>query len=293
MLRAMKAPGKFDGFMFDVRSNPGGSAGDALRISGSLFDQEPVGLFKALQLKDGKPTALNETIASKYPFSDKPVFVMVNKKSASAAELFARSIQDNGRGAIFGEGTYGKGVQQSPFTLDDGSSLLFTNVIRTSIDGSPFHRVGVKQNLSLPSLSGTDAANSESLEVSAPDAQAVNSAPKQTGKYWRTDPKHLKVLQNIIEEQKKISVPFKELHQALDTLSGLNQSSYPLHLEKAREEGKVYAQALQKAVSLGGDDSPKNFDQPGFLTQVSWDLAVTYLELMEEEAASQKARGAK
>ena len=50
--------------------------------------------------------------------------VLVNEYSASASEIFAGAIQDNGRGKIVGTRTYGKGVVQSTFTLEGDNGYL-------------------------------------------------------------------------------------------------------------------------------------------------------------------------
>ncbi len=59
--------------------------------------------------------------------SDAPLAVLVNHGSASASEILAGALRDNGRlVALVGETTYGKGKIQSVFELDDGSALFVT-----------------------------------------------------------------------------------------------------------------------------------------------------------------------
>ena len=59
--------------------------------------------------------------------TDAPLAVLVNHRSASASEILAGALRDNGRlVALVGETTYGKGKIQSVFELDDGSALFVT-----------------------------------------------------------------------------------------------------------------------------------------------------------------------
>lgn len=109
-------------FVIDVRNNGGGlvEAGvDTARLflkSGVVIEQKyrnkPVVAFKVE--KEG-------------PLADLPMVVLVNRGTASAAEIFAGAVQGQGRAPLVGTRTYGKDTIQLVFNLSDGSSLHVTS----------------------------------------------------------------------------------------------------------------------------------------------------------------------
>ncbi|MBE5064287.1 S41 family peptidase [Lachnospiraceae bacterium DSM 108991] len=104
----------------DLRSNPGGNLDTVCDILDLML---PEGLIVYTEDKNGEREEYTSDEENQF---DKPLVVMMNGYSASASEIFAGAIQDYGLGQIVGTQSYGKGVVQSVFDLQDGTSVKLT-----------------------------------------------------------------------------------------------------------------------------------------------------------------------
>lgn len=104
----------------DLRSNPGGNLDTVCDILDLML---PEGLIVYTEDKNGEWEEYTSDEENQF---DKPLVVMMNGYSASASEIFAGAIQDYGLGQIVGTQSYGKGVVQSVFDLQDGTSVKLT-----------------------------------------------------------------------------------------------------------------------------------------------------------------------
>ena len=103
--------------VLDMRNNPGGLLSIAVEIvdeflsNGLIVKTDARTSDNILEFRAKRPTSIPQ---------DLPVFVMINSESASAAEIVAGALQDNGRAQVLGEKSFGKGSVQSPITLPEG-----------------------------------------------------------------------------------------------------------------------------------------------------------------------------
>jgi len=110
------------GIIVDVRNDGGGLLDACVRIASEFLDQKVVVRTKGRQFGDSGDIMSGRDGA----FKELPLIVLVNEGSASASEIFAGAVQDNARGLVFGETTFGKGSVQNVIPLSDGSSLKVT-----------------------------------------------------------------------------------------------------------------------------------------------------------------------
>ena len=115
-----KAPLK--GLVLDLRNNPGGLLNQAVEVSDIFLKSGVIvstrGRVKAMESISIAKDDGNEPTC--------PMIVLVNEGTASASEIVAGALQDNGRALILGTQTFGKGSVQTVIPLDDGSALKLT-----------------------------------------------------------------------------------------------------------------------------------------------------------------------
>jgi carboxyl-terminal processing protease len=85
-----------------------------------------------------------------------PIAVLVNEGSASAAEIVAGALRDNGRARLFGQKTFGKGSVQTVLPLEDGQALKLTTSRYYTPSGVSIHERGIEPDVSLPPAEGEE-----------------------------------------------------------------------------------------------------------------------------------------
>ncbi|MGB5434987.1 MAG: S41 family peptidase [Maribacter sp.] len=106
----------------DLRDNPGGYLGIAEQMADEFLQDGKLILFT--KNKKGKIDKIYAT--DKGSFEDKPIYVLINERSASASEIIAGALQDNDIGTIVGRRSFGKGLVQREMDLGDGSAVRLT-----------------------------------------------------------------------------------------------------------------------------------------------------------------------
>ena len=105
------------GILLDLRNNPGGYLAEALRVNSEFLPTGDVILHERDaqgKIKTWKSTGNGEA-------RDIPMVVLINEGTASAGEITAGALQENGRAKLLGQPTLGTGTVLQPFTLSDGS----------------------------------------------------------------------------------------------------------------------------------------------------------------------------
>lgn len=110
------------GYVLDVRNNPGGYLTAAIDVSDAFLDSGEI-----VSTRGKNKTDIERTFAKPGDLAGgKPVVVLINHGSASASEIVAGALQDNGRALVMGSQSFGKGSVQQQKPLGDGTAIHIT-----------------------------------------------------------------------------------------------------------------------------------------------------------------------
>ncbi len=143
-----------DGLIIDLRGNSGGSLREATTLT-QLF----TGGGPAVQVRNHRGSLEMVGDSNGTPAYSGPLAVLVDRRSASASEIFAAAIQDYGSGIVVGDQTFGKGTVQQMINLDNyaipgeeqSGRLKLTIAQFYRINGESTQLVGVTPDIHLPS----------------------------------------------------------------------------------------------------------------------------------------------
>ncbi len=117
-----KASDPLKGLILDLRDNPGGLLDQAVKVSDIFLESGTIVSIRGREGKEGEEyKARNDGYAGDYP-----IVLLINGGSASASEIVAGALQDNGRALVIGTTTFGKGSVQTVRPLRDGYALKYT-----------------------------------------------------------------------------------------------------------------------------------------------------------------------
>ena len=132
-----------DAIVLDLRGNGGGSLQEAAQVSGLFIEQGPI---VQLQMGNGRIQVLRDDDPQIHWSG--PLAVLIDHRSASAAEIVAAAVQDYKRGLILGQTSFGKGTAQALHSLPLGT-LKITQAKFYRVDGQSTQTKGVIPDITL------------------------------------------------------------------------------------------------------------------------------------------------
>ncbi len=134
-----QANGTLRGLVLDLRSNPGGLLTSAVQVADELLERGNIVSTRGrIAISDSR---FDATPGDR--LSGAPVVVLVDAGSASASEVLAGALRDNGRARIVGSRTFGKGSVQTVLPLDNGDSVKLTTARYYTPSGRSIQASGI------------------------------------------------------------------------------------------------------------------------------------------------------
>ncbi|BAY24083.1 peptidase [Calothrix sp. NIES-2100] len=131
-------------YILDLRNNPGGLLQAGIEIARLWLDSGTIVYTVNRQGIQGSFEAFGPALTKD------PLVILVNQGTASASEILAGALQDNGRAQLVGETTFGKGLIQSLFELSDGSGLAVTIAKYETPQHRDINKLGIKPDKVIP-----------------------------------------------------------------------------------------------------------------------------------------------
>lgn len=128
------------GLVLDLRDNPGGELKSAVKVADNFM---PAGPVVFVDYRVGRDESFNAGESH----LKIPLAVLVNGGSASAAEIVAGAIKDSDTGVLVGTKTFGKGIVQTVFPLDQGAGLKMTTARYLTPSGHFIHNKGIEPHI--------------------------------------------------------------------------------------------------------------------------------------------------
>lgn len=150
-------------YILDLRNNPGGLLQAGIEIARLWLDSGTIVYTVNRQGVLGSFDAYGQALTAD------PLIVLVNKGTASASEILAGALQDNGRALLVGEKTFGKGLIQSLFDLSDGSGLAVTVAKYQTPNHTDINKLGIAPDRVVPieSMTGVQIGTETDLQYQA------------------------------------------------------------------------------------------------------------------------------
>jgi carboxyl-terminal processing protease len=147
-IRALEneAGGELRGLVLDLRNNPGGVLDAAVEVSDAFLED---GTIVTAEGRSAESRFRMEALEGDLS-RGAAIAVLVNGGSASAAEIVAGALRDNGRAKILGQKTFGKGSVQTVLPLEDGQALKLTTSRYFTPSGVSIHERGIEPDVPLP-----------------------------------------------------------------------------------------------------------------------------------------------
>lgn len=162
--------GPLNGLVIDLRNNPGGLLNQAIAVADEFLDGgEVVSTRGRIEGQNARYSARGGDIMEK-----KPILVMINGGSASAAEIVSGALQDHKRAILVGTKSFGKGSVQTVFNLPGGTGMRLTTALYYTPSGRSIQAKGIEPDIEIKAPTVKMASGDDFDESMLPSEASLN-----------------------------------------------------------------------------------------------------------------------
>ena len=202
-----------NGFVLDLRNNPGGLLSQAIKVSDAFLDKGEIVSTRSKHKGEGdRFNAMRGDLAK-----GKPIVVIINGGSASASEIVAGALQDHRRAIILGTKSFGKGSVQTIMPLQGNGAIRLTTSRYYTPSGRSIQAVGVVPDILVETRKASE--DDENSKKTRSEASLRGSLTKELSE---TDKKRLDEEEEKLNEKAKLQREDYQLSYAIDLLRGFS-----------------------------------------------------------------------
>ncbi|MEM7213527.1 MAG: S41 family peptidase [Pseudomonadota bacterium] len=151
---------KIQGYIVDLRNNPGGLLSQAIAVSDAFLDKGEIVSTRGRDLNEADRVNAREGDLT----NGKPLVVLINEGSASASEIVAGALQDQRRAIVLGAKSFGKGSVQTVMRLGDKGAMKLTTARYFTPSGRSIQALGIEPDILVEERRIADADAEEGTE---------------------------------------------------------------------------------------------------------------------------------
>ena len=213
-----------NGFVLDLRNNPGGLLTQAIRVSDAFLDAGEIVSTRGRDPEEGDRYNATEGDLAE----GKPLVVLINGGSASASEIVAGALQDHRRAIVVGTKSFGKGSVQTVMPLRSTGAMRLTTARYYTPSGRSIQALGVSPDIVVDQPPVVETAEAEEEEESPASAAARRRSEADLRGSLNNDSLSEDEIRQIEEDRAKAEAAAElrledyQLAYAIDILKGLS-----------------------------------------------------------------------
>ncbi len=206
---------KVNGFVIDLRNNPGGLLNQAILVSDAFLESGEIVSTRGRNSQDSdRVNATPGDLAQ-----GKPIIVLINGGSASASEIVAGALKDHHRAVVVGTQSFGKGSVQTIMPLQGDGALRLTTARYYTPSGRSIQNLGVAPDILVEFRRPKPEGEDDVIKARRSEADLRGTITNDS--LTEDEKKQLKEERKAQEEAAKLRSQDSQLSYALDMLTGL------------------------------------------------------------------------